>query len=183
MEAPSVSDEEELRALKLRLEALLPPLADADAAAHRLRRFEHAALNLRRFGSRRHDPVQSMLAHVGNFWTNAILCTLEMGPLRPSTLQKLIVAIVPDSLISGRMLTLNLRGLEADGLIERDVRDRRNPHVEYRLTVLGEELCANINAIVDWGVKRHADIVAARQRYEPPTAARRQRGWRVPCGD
>jgi len=57
--------------------------------------------------------VQSMLAHVGNCWSNAILCTLvPAGPLRPSALQKLLHALSPAHLISQRMLTLNLRTLD-----------------------------------------------------------------------
>jgi len=165
------------------IDAILPPAASEHVAAERHRHFERIASLLQRFGTARSDPVQSILAHVGNYWSNAILCTLQAGPLRPSALQKLLHALSPDHLISQRMLTLNLRTLEEDGLIEREVRDERNPHVEYRLTRLGCELSEKLFSIVQWGADNYQHIVSARARYQSPkTLQRRPRGWRSPPG-
>jgi DNA-binding HxlR family transcriptional regulator len=76
---------------------------------------------------------------------------------------------------------LNLRTLEADGLIQREVHDLRNPHVEYRLTHLGEALSRLLFLIIDWASAHHQEIVDARERYVPPhlPMRQRQRGWRA----
>jgi DNA-binding HxlR family transcriptional regulator len=164
------------------IDALLPPADSEHAAAERQQHFERIVSLLQRFGATRRDPVQSILAHVGNHWSNAILCTLQAAPLRPSALQKLLHALSPAHFISQRMLTLNLRTLEEDGLIEREVRDARNPHVEYRLTRLGCELVDRLFSIVQWGIDNHQHIVSARARYQAPKAPlrNRPRGWREP---
>lgn len=162
--------------------ATLPPSLPEHDRIDRLRHFERIALLLLGFGAKRSDPVQSILAHVGNFWSNAILCTLQAGPLRPSAVQKLIIALTPDHPVSRRMLTLRLRLLEEDGLIEREVHDTRSAHVEYRLTHLGRDLGERLFSIIDWGVANHREIVAARERYKPPKTPllKRPRGWRSP---
>lgn len=162
--------------------AVLPPSLPERERIDRFRHFERIALLLLRFGATRSDPVQSILAHVGNFWSNAILCMLQPGPLRPSAVQKLVIAITPDHPLSRRMLTLRLRLLEEDGLIEREVHDTRNAHVEYRLTHLGRGLGERLLSIIDWGVANHHDIVAARERYKPSKTPllEKPRGWRSP---
>lgn len=171
---------EDVRAVMERIAAILPPGASGAPTEQQLRHFEYIATNLRRFGAARQDPVQSMLAHVGNFWSNAVLCALQVGPLRPSTLQKLFTMLSPQQPISRRMLTLNLRMLEEDGLIEREVHDLRNPHVEYRLTALGEDLTDILFSIIQWASVHCQQIRDARDHYEPPKAPalQRQRGWR-----
>jgi DNA-binding HxlR family transcriptional regulator len=163
------------------IDAVLADAASEDAAAEGRRHLERLVSLLQRFGTARKDPVQSILAHVGNYWSSALLCTLQAGPMRPSALQKLLHALAPDRPISQRMLTLNLRALEEDGLIEREVRDERNAHVDYRLTRMGRELSDSLFAMIRWGADNYQHIVSARVRYQPPKTLRprRTRGWRT----
>ena len=161
-----------------RISAVLPSSSSGEATLARLRHFERIATLLLSFGAARKDPVQRILAHVGNFWSNAIVCTLQAGPLRPSALQKILSILTAENPISGRMLTLNLRSLEEDDLIEREVYDTRNPHVEYRLTPLGDKLSDMIFAIVALSVDHYQGILEARNSYKPPKASKPQRGRR-----
>lgn len=64
---------------------------------------------------------------------------LKPGPVRPYTLLRLCEARRPHRPISQRMLTLNLRGLERNGLIMRDVCTSRHTHAKYHLTRSGAE--------------------------------------------
>lgn len=53
--------------------------------------------------------------------------------------------------ISQKVLSENLRELEADGLIYRTVLPVTPPQVEYRLTDLGRSLIPLLDAVYDWG--------------------------------
>jgi len=48
------------------------------------------------------------------------------------------------------MLTLTLRGLEADGLVRRTVYPTVPPKVEYELTGIGQSLISPLKALLDW---------------------------------
>ncbi|WP_290428385.1 winged helix-turn-helix transcriptional regulator [Agromyces larvae] len=65
--------------------------------------------------------------------------------------------------ISQRMLTRTLRGLEADGLVHREVFPTTPLSVEYRLTPLGESLLVPLSALADWVVEHRAEIAARRR--------------------
>lgn len=55
--------------------------------------------------------------------------------------------------VTQRMLTNQLRELEADGLISRTVFPEVPPRVEYELTDLGKTLKPVIHALKEWGDK------------------------------
>ena len=59
-----------------------------------------------------------------------------------------------------RMLTLQLRELESDGLVSRTVYPEVPPRVGYALTALGRSLMPILTAIRDWGTEylRDKDI-------------------------
>ena len=78
-----------------------------------------------------------------------IFPALEIGPLRNNELLRR----VGDG-ISQKMLTQTLRELEANGLILRTIYDSVPPHVEYRLSPLGESLNRTLMGLDDW-VKTH----------------------------
>ena len=168
--------ESDIQRVMDRVEAILPPCPSEQVEVDRLRHFERVTSFLLRYGSRRGDPVHSMLAHVGNYWCSAVLVVLQGGPLRPSAVQKRLSTFSPHQPISQRMLTLNLRTLEADGLIEREVCNSKNPHVEYRLTRMGREYSKLLLSIIEWAGENFQEIVAARERYEPPSAPMSGRG-------
>ena len=62
--------------------------------------------------------------------------------------------------ISQKVLTSNLRQLEADGLVHREVYAEVPPRVEYSLTSAGRSLSAVIDALREWGEHYKAQIAA-----------------------
>lgn len=87
---------------------------------------------------------------IGGQWTLAICCYLITGKHRFGELKKRI----PN--ITERMLTLQLRKLEANKIVTRTVYAEVPPRVEYELTPLGYELKPIIEALVHWGEKHKA---------------------------
>ncbi|UPK72922.1 winged helix-turn-helix transcriptional regulator [Chitinophaga filiformis] len=82
---------------------------------------------------------------IGGRWKPAILWALLEGKLRYSELKKNI----PD--VSERILVLQLRELEKDGLIKRLVYAEVPPRVEYELTNDGQSMKQMLQIISDWG--------------------------------
>lgn len=82
---------------------------------------------------------------VGGKWKGVILFYLLGGTLRFSELRKKIPGITQ------RMLTLQLRELESDGLVERKVYPVVPPRVEYTLSPFGRTLEPVVRAMADWG--------------------------------
>ena len=77
-------------------------------------------------------PVRDVLCRLGDKWTTLVLVTLHAnGIMRFSDIQRTIGDI------SQRMLTVTLRSLETDGMLERKVYAQVPPKVEYRLTERG----------------------------------------------
>ena len=68
--------------------------------------------------------------------------------------------------ISQRMLTLKLRVMERDGLIERQVTSDVPPRTEYRLTTLGSQAYTHFTALVRWAEQASAAIRSARMAYD-----------------
>jgi len=81
---------------------------------------------------------------LGKKWTGLVLRVLVDGPRRFSDFH----AHVPE--LSDRLLSERLHELEAEGVVERAVRDGRPVRVEYRLTAKGEALAPVVRAIQDW---------------------------------
>lgn len=65
--------------------------------------------------------------------------------------------------VSQRMLTVTLRTLEADGLINRKVYAEVPPRVEYCLTDTGESLIPHLQRLVDWAAEHMPDILESRE--------------------
>ncbi len=91
-------------------------------------------------------PVETTLDLIGGKYKALILWHLSGGTLRFNQLQKVITA-------TPRMLTLQLRELENDGLVERKVYAEVPPKVEYSMTELGRSLMPILTAIRDWGAE------------------------------
>jgi len=94
---------------------------------------------------------------IGGKWKAVILYYLLDGTLRFNELRRTIPGITQ------RMLTLQLRELEADGLVERTVFPVVPPHVEYALSPFGRTLEPVLRAMRDWGTryKRRTERVIA----------------------
>lgn len=92
-----------------------------------------------------HCPVESTLELIGGKYKALILWHLSEGTLRFSQLRKEI------SGATAKMLTQQLRELEAQKLIHREVYPIIPPKVEYSLTELGKSLMPILVAMRDWG--------------------------------
>ena len=94
-----------------------------------------------------HCPVEATLDLIGGKYKTLILWHLAGGPQRFSQLQRLISRATP------KMLTQQLRELEEDGVIHREVFPVVPPRVEYSLTEKGRDLLPVFYAISQWGMK------------------------------
>ncbi|SEM64024.1 winged helix-turn-helix transcriptional regulator [Chryseobacterium taichungense] len=85
---------------------------------------------------------------IGGKWKAVILVHLTSGPKRYNEIRKLIPTITE------RTLSLQLKQLEEDGVIERKVYTQKPPlMVEYALTDFGNTLFPVIQAIRKWGIE------------------------------
>lgn len=90
-------------------------------------------------------PVEATLELIGGKYKALILWHLSDGKLRFSELRKIITNATP------KMLTQQLRELEAHALIHREVFPVIPPKVEYSLTETGRSLLPILVAMRDWG--------------------------------
>ena len=88
-----------------------------------------------------------------------VICVLQQNTRRYNVIEKAI----PD--ISQRALTITLRNLERNGMIDRYVRPTVPPQVEYRLTSLGLELLEFCRIMDAWVVKHQEEIRRAQKTY------------------
>lgn len=110
-------------------------------------------------------PVEEVLAMFGGKWMPAILHHIKDEPKRYNELLRLI------PLISRRILTQQLRDLEASGLVQRTRFDSKIPRVEYFMTDLGRTLIPVFDAIEAWG-RLHLPTVRGNQRLASATVNR-----------
>ena len=64
------------------------------------------------------------------------------------------------------MLTLTLRRLERDGLVQRTVYPTVPAQVDYRLTAMGASLTHLVRALADWSLAHREAIAQARAAYD-----------------
>ena len=84
---------------------------------------------------------------IGGKWKTVILLYLIEGPLRYNELKKKTIGVTE------RTLSLQLKSLEEDGVINRKVYTSKPPlKVEYSLTEFGETVITLLKEIVNWGV-------------------------------
>ena len=95
--------------------------------------------------SNEHCPVEATLELIGGKYKALILWHLSVKTLRFSELNKLLPTA------TAKMLTQQLRELEAHKLIHREVFPVIPPKVEYSLTELGRSLMPVLVAMRDWG--------------------------------
>ncbi|MCF7529394.1 helix-turn-helix transcriptional regulator [Neisseria sp. ZJ104] len=92
-------------------------------------------------------PVVNTLNIIGGKWKVLILYYLNGETRRFNELQRLLAGITQ------RMLTLQLRELENDGIVHREVYPQIPPKVEYSLTEFGKTLIPVIDAMHAWGIQ------------------------------
>lgn len=108
--------------------------------------------------------IRDLLDRLADKWSLLVVELLGTGKRRFGELHREIDEI------SQRMLTLTLRHLERDGLIERTVHPVVPPRVDYELTPLGESLLAGIAPLVAWTRAHRDEIAAAREAYDAKTS-------------
>ena len=92
-------------------------------------------------------PVEATLELIGGKYKALILWHLSDGKLRFNELRKLV------GNATAKMLTQQLRELEAQKLIHREVFPIIPPKVEYSLTELGRSLLPILVSMRDWGAE------------------------------
>lgn len=90
-------------------------------------------------------PVATTVSLIGSKWKLLILRNLMKRPWRFNELQRSLEGI------SQKVLTDSLRQMINDGLIERIDYKTNPPHVEYKLTELGENMLPIINSMESFG--------------------------------
>lgn len=102
-------------------------------------------------------PVEVTVDVIGGKWKGLILYHLISGTKRFNELRRLLPKTTQ------RMLTLQLRELEKDGVIHREIYHEIPPKVEYSLTNLGETLKPIIFLMRDWGEVYEKEVLLKRK--------------------
>lgn len=92
-------------------------------------------------------PVETTLLLISDKWKILILRDLTMGTKRFGELRKSLTGISP------KVLTSNLRQMEANEIVTRTVYAEVPPKVEYELTELGHSLKPVLTAMAAWGME------------------------------
>jgi len=90
-------------------------------------------------------PVEGTLQLIDGKWKGVVLFHLLSGTMRFNELRRQLANCTQ------RMLTNQLRELEADGLVHREIYPEVPPKVEYSLTPRGRTLEPVIMALKTWG--------------------------------
>lgn len=100
-------------------------------------------------------PSREVLKHVTSRWGVLVLVALLEGTHRFSDLRRKIGGV------SEKMLAQTLQWLEADGFVLRVSYPVVPPHVEYSLTLLGQEVGRRVENLADWIEGNLAQILVA----------------------
>lgn len=98
-----------------------------------------------------HCALDITMFYIGGKWKSVILWYLRKGPKRFSELKKHI----PE--ITEKMLSLQLKDLEANGLVQRTVFAQVPPRVEYGFTAFGETMLPMLEEMAKWGKEQARD--------------------------
>jgi DNA-binding HxlR family transcriptional regulator len=106
------------------------------------------------------QTISGLLQRIGDKWSLLVVQMLADGSMRFNELRRAIPSV------SQRMLTLTLRNLERDGLVNRTVTPSIPPRVDYELTKLGRSLQKPICGLINWSVEHAGQIHVAQDRYD-----------------
>lgn len=95
---------------------------------------------------------------VSGKWKLLIIASLLHGKNRFKDLQENIEKITP------RMLSKELKELEINGLVERQVHNQTPILIEYRLTESGKNITNVIDSMIDWGMMHRTKVITSRWR-------------------
>jgi DNA-binding HxlR family transcriptional regulator len=110
-------------------------------------------------------PIREVLDRVGDKWSVLVIVLLGQRTHRFNEMHRAIEGI------SQRMLTLTVRALERDGLVNRTIYPTVPPRVDYELSELGRTLLVPLAALSTWANDHRDDIRAARERHDSAPSA------------
>ena len=113
-------------------------------------------------------PVEATTSVIGGRWKGVILFHLVGGTKRFNQLRRLMPGVTQ------RMLTLQLRDLEANDVVHREVYAEVPPRVEYSLTEFGRTLEGIVLAMHEWG-EAYVQRSRATEDRSPRNAPRSKR--------
>lgn len=104
--------------------------------------------------------INEVLSRVGDRWSVLVVISLaQYGTLRFNELKRNLG-------ISQRMLSLTLKELERDGLVNRKYHQTIPPKVEYSLTEMGQSFREPVTNLGFWALENLTKIDAARETYD-----------------
>lgn len=103
-------------------------------------------------------PVQATINVVSGKWKTLAIWHLGFSPKRFAELRKLLPGV------SEKVLTSQLRAMEADGIVSRKITHASPPQVTYSLTGAGGELIEPMSVLCKWGT-RHLGVPPNLPRY------------------
>jgi DNA-binding HxlR family transcriptional regulator len=101
-------------------------------------------------------PLTALIDMIGRRWKVLALWRLRDGPKRFTELRRQMPGVTQ------KMLTQQLRQLEADGLVRREVFPQVPPKVVYSLTATGEELSGLLTTLSKWATAHMPRLEAGR---------------------
>lgn len=104
--------------------------------------------------------ISTLLSRIGDKWTVLVVEALGQGSRRFNELRREIPSV------SQRMLTLTLRNLERDGLVNRTVTPTIPLRVDYELTELGKSLQKPICGLLSWAMENSEKIHESQALYD-----------------
>lgn len=104
--------------------------------------------------------IRRIIDRIGDKWTLLVVATLHGERMRFTELLQRVPGV------SQRMLTLTLRHLERDGLVERTVHAEVPPRVEYELTAMGRTLIGPAVTLAEWAVEHDPEIERSQGEYD-----------------
>ena len=106
------------------------------------------------------EVLPSVIERILDKWSLFVLILLAKQPRRFTDL----VETIPD--ISRRMLTVTLRKLERDGLVERVAHPGTPPRLEYAVTDFGRTVNTPLAALFEWALDHREEVLKNRERYD-----------------
>jgi DNA-binding HxlR family transcriptional regulator len=116
-------------------------------------------------GTAGYCPLANLIDMIGGRWKVLALWHLREGRKRFTALRRLMPGVTQ------KMLTQQLRQLEADGLVWREVFAQVPPKVEYGLTATGEELSGLLVTLSEWAEAHMPTLESGRSRIEQSAIA------------
>ena len=114
-----------------------------------------------------HSALDITIEVIGGKWKALVLWNLRSGALRFTELTKAI----PD--ISEKMLSLQLKQLESDHVIQREVFAEVPPRVEYSLTDEGLTLLPMLEEMARWGLSKARKAVTTKNNFTTESLTKR----------